>query len=153
MYDINAQNLKKGKTVLKKLSLFIVLSLALLAFDKSVPNGKIVGTSDCPHCGMKITKFYKTSMAVEYKDGKKEHFCSVSCLSKALKKHKNIKKIYAVDASNGKLIDAKNAIYLINSKIAPTMNSRCVAFASKTSAKKFQKEYGGKITSFSIAIK
>jgi len=153
MYKINVQNLKKGKTVLKKLSLFIVLSLALLAFDKSVPNGKIIGTSDCPHCGMKITKFYKTSMAVEYKDGKKEHYCSVSCLSKALKKHKNIKKIYAVDASNGKLIDAKSAVYLVNSKIAPTMNSRCVAFASKTTAKKFQKEYGGKITSFAVAVK
>jgi len=139
--------------VLKVLSLFIGLSLALLAFDKSVSNGKIMGTSDCPYCGMKITKFYKTSMAVEYKDGKKEHYCSISCLSKALKKHKNIKKIYAVDASNGKLIDAKSAIYLINSKITPTMNSRCVAFASKTTAKKFQKEYGGKVTSFSVVIK
>ncbi|MCK4442875.1 MAG: nitrous oxide reductase accessory protein NosL [Sulfurovaceae bacterium] len=137
----------------KKLVLFTTLTLALFAFDKSVPNGKIYGTSSCPICGMHIKKFYKTSHAVTYNDGKKEHFCSMSYLAKTMKKRKDIKAIFAVDASTNKLINAKTAIYVVGSDIPNTMGSNQVAFASKSSAKAFHKKHGGKIVSFNTALK
>lgn len=139
--------------MLKKLVLFTALTLALFAFDKSVSNGKIHGTSSCPICSMNIKKFYKTSHAVTYNDGKKEHFCSMTCLAKIMKKRKDIKAIFAADASTGKLINAKSASYVVGSDIPNTMTSNQVAFASKSSAKAFQKKHGGKIVSFNTALK
>jgi len=138
----------------KKLIILITLTLALFSFDKNVPNGKIMGTSSCPVCSMHIKKFYKTSHAVVYTNGKKEHFCSMACLAQTIKKRKDIKTIYVVDASTNKLINAKKAIYVIGSKVPSTMgNSSRLAFASKSSAVEFQKKYGGKITNFSTALK
>jgi len=138
----------------KKLILLMTLSLTLFAFDKSVPNGKIMGTSSCPVCSMHIKKFYKTSHAVVYNDGKKEHFCSITCLAKIMKKRKDIKTIYVVDASTNKLINAKKATYVIGSKVPSTMGgSSRVAFTSKNSATAFQKKYGGKIVNFSTALR
>ncbi|HHD80182.1 MAG TPA: hypothetical protein ENK99_01030, partial [Campylobacterales bacterium] len=64
-----------------------------------------------------------------------------------------IKAIFAVDASTGKLINAKSALYVVGSDIPNTMGSNQVAFASKSSAKAFQKKHGGKIVSFNIALK
>jgi len=140
--------------MLKKLIILISLTLALFSFDKNVPNGKIMGTSSCPVCGMHIKKFYKTSHAVVYTNGKKEHFCSITCLAKNMKKRKDIKTIYVVDALTNKLINAKKAIYVIGSKVPSTMgNSSRLAFASKSNAMAFQKKYGGKISNFSTALK
>jgi len=137
----------------KKLMLLLSFTFILFAFDKSVPNGKIMGTSKCPVCNMDIHKYYKTSHAVVYNDGKKEHFCSMRCLAKTMKKRKDIKAIYAVDASTNKLINAKSATYVVGSDIPNTMGANQVAFASKSSAKAFQKKHGGKIVDFSTALK
>ncbi len=137
----------------KKLILLLSLTLALFSFDKNVPNGKVMGTSSCPTCNMNIKKFYKTSHAVVYNNGKKEHFCSITCLAKNMKKRKDIKTIYVVDASTNKLINVKNAIYVIGSKVPSTMGSTSrLAFASKSSAKAFKKKYGGKIGNFDTAL-
>ncbi len=140
--------------MLKKLILLVTLTVALFSFNKSVSNGKIMGTSSCPVCHMNIKKFYKTSHAVVYNDGKKEHFCSITCLAKTLKERKDIKSIYAVDASTNKLINAKRATYVIGSDVPSTMGrvSR-LAFASKSSAEAFKKKHGGKIGNFSQALK
>ena len=155
-FEIIASNVIKSKlgySMYKKSILFLSLTLALFSFDKNVPNGKIMGTSSCPICNMYIKKFYKTSHAVVYNNGKKEHFCSITCLVKEMKKRKDIKMIYAVDASTNKLINAKKAIYVIGSKISSTMGKTSrFAFASKSSAKAFQKRYGGKIGNFSEAL-
>jgi len=140
--------------MLKKLFLILTLTTALFSFDKNVPNGEIMGTSSCPVCNMKIKKFYKTSHALVYKDKKKEHFCSMTCLKKTIKKRKDIKKIYAVDAKSNKLINAKTATYVIGSDVPSTMGGKSkVAFASKSTAKKFQKKHGGKIANFTKAKK
>ena len=140
--------------MLKKLFLILTLTTALFSFDKNVPNGKIMGTSSCPICNMKIKKFYKTSHAVVYKDKKKEHFCSMHCLKENMKKHKDIKKIYAVDANSNKLINAKTATYVVGSDVPSTMGNKSrVAFSSKEEAKKFQKRHGGKVATFSTAKK
>jgi nitrous oxide reductase accessory protein NosL len=150
----NAQKIKKGEHIMfKKIMLLLSLSVAIFAFDKSVSNGKIMGTAKCPVCNMDIKKYYKTSHAVVYSDGKKEHFCSMRCLAKTMKKRKDIKSIFAVDALNGKLIKAKSATYVVGSDIPNTMGANQVAFSSKSKAQAFQKKHGGKIVDFSTALK
>ena len=140
--------------MLKNLFLILTLSTALFSFNKNVPSGTIMGTSSCPICNMKIKKFYKTSHAVQYNNSKKEHFCSMHCFSKRLKKRKDIKSIYAVDANSNQLINAKTATYVIGSDVPSTMGGKSkVAFSSKSAAQKFQKKHGGTIGTYTKALK
>lgn len=112
----------------------------------------------CPNCGMNIPKFYKTSHAVKFKDGKYRQFCSIHCLVDEsemgyLRDKKNkISQILVADTIGLKIIDTKTAFYVIGSKIAGTMtvNSQ-YAFASKTDAQEFMKANGGKLMSFDEA--
>jgi len=137
----------------KKIMLILALSLGLFGFDKSVSNGEIFGTADCPVCGMHIKKFYKTSHAIVYKDGTKKHFCSMVCLKKAMK-GADIKDIYVADASSGKMINVKSATYVIGSDVPSTMGAKKskIAFSSKADALAFQKKHGGEIGDFNKAL-
>ena len=128
------------------------LSLMLFAFDKSMPNGEIMGTSKCPSCNMSIKKYYKTSHALKHKDGTKEHFCSMGCLKK---KKQSGDTIYVANSSTGKMIKAKNATYVIGSDVPSTMGAKKskIAFGTKSAAKAFQKKHGGVIGSFNTALK
>ena len=139
--------------MLKKLVLTLTLTTVLFSFNKNVPSGTIMGTESCPVCNMKVKKFYKTSHAVKYKNNQKEHFCSMHCISKTLKKRKDIKSIYVVDANSNKLINAKTATYVIGSSIPSTMGGKSkIAFSSKSAAKVFQKKHGGTIGSYTEAL-
>jgi nitrous oxide reductase accessory protein NosL len=126
--------------------------MAIFAFDKSVSNGEIMGTSTCPVCNMKIKKYYKTSHAVKHKNGKKEHFCSMACLKKGKKSGDTV---YVANASTGKMIKASSAIYVVGSDVAGTMGAKKskIAFASKNAAQKFQKKHGGVISNYATALK
>jgi nitrous oxide reductase accessory protein NosL len=137
--------------MVKTLLLFISLSLATFAFDKSVSSGEIMGTATCPVCNMKIKKYYKTSHAVKHKNGKKEHFCSMACLKEG-KKSGDI--VYVANASTGKMIKALSAIYVVGSDVSGTMGAKKskIAFGSKSAAQKFQKKHGGVIMNYSKAL-
>jgi nitrous oxide reductase accessory protein NosL len=137
--------------MVKTLLLLISLSLAIFAFDKSVSNGEIMGTSTCPVCNMKIKKYYKTSHAVKHKNGKKEHFCSMTCLKKGKKSGDTI---YVANGATGKMIKASSAIYVIGSDVPGTMGAKKskVAFSSKSAAKEFQKKHGGVIGNYTKAL-
>ena len=138
--------------MVKKILLLLALSLSLFGFDKGVSNGEIMGTSKCPICSMSIKKFYKTSHAVKHKDGKKEHFCSMVCLKKGKKAGDTV---YVANAKTGKMIKAKNAVYVIGSDVPSTMGAAKskIAFGSKSDAKAFQKKHGGVIGTYADALK
>jgi nitrous oxide reductase accessory protein NosL len=138
--------------MLKTFLLLITLSFTLLGFDKSLSTGEIMGTKNCPVCNMKIKKYYKTSHAVKHKNGKKEHFCSMSCLKKGKKPGDTV---YVANASTGKMIKASSAIYVVGSDVSGTMGAKKskIAFGSKSAAQKFQKKHGGVITNYATALK
>lgn len=104
----------------------------------------------CPVCGMKIGMFYKTSHSAKLDDNTNRQYCSMRCLSVDNENNKIQKNsIKVVDAKTEKLIDAKNATYILGSKVQGTMSKLSkLAFASKEDALDFQKKYGGKILSF-----
>jgi nitrous oxide reductase accessory protein NosL len=108
----------------------------------------------CPVCGMSIKKFYKTSYSAELTNKTPRQYCSMRCLAVDMKEHgidKNT--IYAIDAATQKMIKAKDAFYLVNSRIKGTMSRKSkLAFKLKLDAKKFKKKYRGKIVDFQTAL-
>ncbi len=124
-----------------------------VAFNKA----KIVQDGEakyfCPKCGMSLPMFYKTNHAAKV-DGKMQQFCSMHCLVEAIKNAKKVEDIQVVDNSTLEFIPVKKAFYVVGSNKPATMSKTSkYAFSSKEAAKKFAKEYGGKVLSFDEALK
>lgn len=109
----------------------------------------------CNVCGMHLTKYYKTNHTAEFKNGHKEQYCSLHCLSEVHKDYEQkIKNIQVVDTNSLKLIDAKKAFYVVGSSKEGTMSSISeYAFLTKIEAEKFKKEFGGEIHTFEETLK
>ncbi|APW65143.1 hypothetical protein LPB137_04450 [Poseidonibacter parvus] len=108
----------------------------------------------CNVCGMHLTKFYKTSHVSTFKNGNKEQYCSIHCQAKIHNHHKDkIKSIEVVDTNSLKLINAKDAYYVVGSSKKGTMSAISkYAFLNENEAKTFQKKFGGKIHTFDEAL-
>ncbi len=102
----------------------------------------------CTLCGMDLQKYNRTKYILTLANGTEKHTCSIHCAAIILKKH-DIKKIKAADYLTGKMINAKNAYYLVGSDIKGVMSKRSkLAFADKNEAADFKKNHGGKLTNF-----
>jgi nitrous oxide reductase accessory protein NosL len=108
----------------------------------------------CSVCGMNLKMFYKTSYVAEIEDHKMHQYCSIRCLVVDAKKHHiNMDKVKVVDAKTQKLILAKNAFFLVGSKVKGTMSRVSkLAFAKKSDAEAFEKKFGGHIVRFDEAL-
>ena len=109
----------------------------------------------CNVCGMHLVKHYKTNHTAEFKNGHKEQYCSLHCLTDVHKNYEDkIKEIQVVDTNSLKLIDAKKAFYVVGSSKEGTMSSVSeYAFSKKDEAEKFQKEFGGTVYNFDESLK
>ena len=109
----------------------------------------------CNVCGMHLTKYYKTNHTAKFKNGHKEQYCSLHCLSEVHKDYEQkIKNIQVVDTNSLKLIDAKKAFYVFGSSKEGTMSPISeYAFSTKIEAEKFKKEFGGEIHTFAETLK
>lgn len=109
------------------------------------------GKRYCPNCGMNLVKFYKTSHAMQQKDGSTHQYCSIHCLAESNDIMRPDTKV--VDVTSLKFIDAFSAIYVVGSskKGTMTMNSK-YAFKAKSDAEAFVKANGGKMMGFSEAV-
>ena len=102
----------------------------------------------CPSCGMNLPMFYKTNHAADV-DGKTKQFCSIHCLAETINKGKKVTNIRVVDNSSLKFMDASKAWYVVGSSKAGTMSKVSkYAFGKKEDAKKFAKEFSGKVMNF-----
>lgn len=112
----------------------------------------------CINCGMYLPKFYKTNHAVKFKDGKHRQFCSMYCLVEQLEltdlrgKEDTIEKFIVVDVKSLKFISAKEAFYIVGSKVPGTMTvTSKYAFKNKSDALEFQSQHGGKLATYEEA--
>jgi nitrous oxide reductase accessory protein NosL len=112
----------------------------------------------CPNCGMYLPKFYKTSHVARLKDGTIRQYCSMYCLveefevTKYRGKSNLLDKVMVVDVTSLKYIDAKDAFYVVGSKVGGTMTMMSkYAFGKKTDAQKFANKNGGMIVDFEKA--
>jgi len=102
----------------------------------------------CTLCGMDLQKYNQTRYILTLGNGTEKHTCSIHCAAIILKKY-DCKKIKAADYLTGKMINAKNAYYLIGSNIKGVMSKRSkLAFADKNKAADFKKNHGGRLTNF-----
>lgn len=108
----------------------------------------------CPICGMSLKQYYKTSHGVVLKNGTQKQYCSLRCLAADWDAiESNVTKVVVTDAVSEKLILAKEAHYVIGSKVPGTMSMVSkLAFADPKEAQAFQKEYGGEIVTFDVAF-
>jgi len=106
----------------------------------------------CPICGMTLPMFYKTNHSAIH-DEETKQYCSLHCVVEDIEINKSdLKSIKVVDVPSLKFIAADTATYVVGSKKKGTMSMISkYAFANKNDAKKFAKEFGGKVTNFAGA--
>jgi len=102
----------------------------------------------CPKCGMTLPMFYKTNHAAHV-DGKAEQYCSIHCLAETMEDGGKVTDLKVVDNTTLKFIDATKASYVFGSSKPGTMSMTSkYAFANKSDAESFAKEFGGKVMNF-----
>ncbi len=108
------------------------------------------GKMFCPVCGMTLPMFYKTNHAADI-DGETHQYCSVHCMvEESEMKGKPLSNVKVVDNSTMKFIDAKEAVYVVGSKMPGTMSGISkYAFGTKKAAEDFAAANGGEIKSYS----
>ena len=144
--------------MIRKLLLLIVVCFSLIQAQE--PFSKIASAEPilvqegakkhwCAICGMSLKMFYKTSHAVD-----KKQFCSMRCLVVDMQENNiSLDGVKVVDAKTEKLISAKDAFYVVGSKVMGTMSKVSkLAFANKDDAEQFVKEHEGKVVSFQEAL-
>ena len=103
----------------------------------------------CPICGMTLPMFYKTNHSAIH-DEEVKQYCSIHCVVEDNEINKaDLKGIKVVDVTSLKFVDASKAFYVVSSKKKGTMSMISkYAFANKSDAIKFAKEFGGEVTNF-----
>jgi nitrous oxide reductase accessory protein NosL len=164
LQDYTVQTIYKGDKMVKKLwvwifAAFLALSLHAQEFNKAASNEpELIQKEDvkayCPVCGMSLKQYYKTSHGVYLDNGTAKQYCSIRCLAAEWNEiESHVKKIVVTDAKSEKLINAKEAFYVVGSNVPGTMSMVSkVAFKDKKEAEAFQKEYGGEVTNFDTAF-
>lgn len=109
----------------------------------------------CPVCGMSLKGFYKTSHTASTKEGEPMQYCSIRCLVLDHQNRKtDLSNVQVVDVVSEKLILAKDAYYVVGSKVPGTMSKVSkLAFKSEDEAKSFAKKMGGEIKRFDEVYK
>lgn len=149
--------------MIKKTLLLVLLTVGLMAantFSKEATNEPVLVQKGeekhwCPVCGMSIKQYYKTSHTSKLENGNPRQYCSIYCLAKDKEEYGiNENDIQVIDAKTEKLINAKNAFYVVGSEVKGTMSMVSkLAFENKNDAKDFIKEFGGELKTFDEALK
>jgi nitrous oxide reductase accessory protein NosL len=117
---------------------------------------KGIGKEYCPICGMKLQNYYKTNHTAKLSmNGNVRQYCSMRCLVVDMQEYGiDLESVKVIDGKTEKFISAKNAFYVVGSKVSGTMSMVSkIAFANESDAKEFQAKYGGEIVDFHYALK
>ena len=124
-----------------------ILSLLLLASCSVEPEPIDFGREQCNHCMMNIVDKAHAAQYVT-KKGKQYKFDAVECLINYLsnKDEKEIEQILVADYNNPrKMIEAKNAAYIISENINSPMGANLSAVTNVNDAEKLVEEHGGDV--------
>ncbi len=142
----------------------LILACAVLLTGNAVakiidlPDGSKLDTSaECPVCHMSIEHGVPGPAAVVFEDGKVVGFDGAGDMFRYILDPAkygfdaaNVKNVYVTDYTTKKFLDAKSALYVMESDIQATMGSEVVPFSKKEDAEKFKTEHkGDKIVAYS----
>lgn len=136
--------------MIKTASLIVLLFAAVHCGMSSAAERK-----ECAVCGMYIDLYEKTAHVVYFDDGSSKVVCSLACAARLIKDNQGkTKNVFVADFHTGKLINARNALYIEGSDVPGVMSyTSRIAFRSRTDAEEFQRKHGGRIISFEDALK
>ncbi len=132
----------------------ILFMIAMTATIALAAGSKVEAPDSCAVCGMSRPNFAKSRMLITYEDGSSFGTCSIACVSGELaKKEKKVKSIQVGDYLTDKLIDARNAVWVINAKKRGIMSPVAKwAFSSKGDADAYIKKSGGKLATWDESL-
>jgi nitrous oxide reductase accessory protein NosL len=97
----------------------------------------------CPVCGMFVYKYPQWVAMIEDKQ-KKYYFDGVKDLMKYFFSHRHVDHLYAQDYYTKKIIDLKNAYFVIGSDLYGPMGDELIPFQKKKDAQTFMLDHRGK---------
>jgi nitrous oxide reductase accessory protein NosL len=120
--------------------------------------GKIVDPVEqdrCPVCNMVPARYPKFNAQLIMADKKRFHFCSTQCLFLFLQEPgkygvatAEVGDVWLHDQVSGRYIFAKNAYYVVGSKVHGPMGPEAIAFDLKSEAADFAKTNNGQVLKF-----
>ncbi len=129
---------------------FIFLLVAVAAYSYAAqslqtPDGsKIELPATCPVCEMKMASDSDVNAAIVFTDGKAVPFDKISDFFRYLLAPdtfgfdpKNIKKTFVLEHDSKKLIEPKDAVFVLGAETVPMMGPEMEAFSKKEDAEKF----------------
>jgi copper chaperone NosL len=132
---------------LKLVICLLLVLLALTAGCSTEAQPIQYGKDQCTSCKMTIVEKQFAAQCVT-KKGKQFKYDAIECLVRALNSNleeQDLATILVRNYSNGLVLDAAQATYLICPEIKSPMGASLSAFQSRESAQAFQSEHGGEL--------
>lgn len=137
-----------------KRHLVVFVSIAILfacACAVSAAQDDISQFKACKTCGMDIAKYKNTRVLIEYADGRRAGFCSITCAAGEYAGG-TAKNILVADYNTAELIDARTAAWVISDKPGVMTSRAKPAFADKDAAQAYIAKNGGEPAGFDQII-
>jgi nitrous oxide reductase accessory protein NosL len=109
----------------------------------------------CSVCGMYINQYQRTAVTLVHKDGKQSKTCGVADMIRLINDTGGPGAFSSIKVrgwSSGREINARDAVYVIGSRIIPDMLPTIIAFTTRKEAQAFTKKNGGALLSFTQAL-
>ncbi len=148
---------KKIHAVIISLAFSFLATLALAATVDLPDGSKLDLSQTCPVCDMKLESSELGVAAIVFEDGKVVGFDAAGDLFRYYFTHEKyhadsakIKNVYVTDYATKKLIDGKQATFVLGATLKAVMGPEAIPFEDKATAEKFKTDHKGKkIASFS----
>jgi|SRR5690625_1589971 len=132
---------------MKKSFFILILITTLISCSKNV-EPIAYGEEACDFCRMTIVDQSHAAQLVTDK-GKNFKFDATECMINFLKQENNEEEMLHILSADyndpGKMIDAKNAVFIISENIPSPMGEFLSALENQSTAEEIQNEYGGEL--------
>jgi len=112
------------------------------------PSSKPGKEGKCNFCGAMVEE--RTMFIIQMEDGSRQQACCPHCGLLALQRPGPVSAL-ASEFLYGRMINARQATYLVESMVSPCCEPSVLCFASDDEARRFQLGYGGIICTFNEA--
>ncbi len=103
----------------------------------------------CFSCGRPLQE--RTLFILQMEDGNQRSACCCHCGLAAFEQG-GVKGALAADFISGQMVDARQAAYVLGSRVSLCCEPSILCFANKDEARRFQKGFGGSLENMSSAI-
>jgi DeoR family transcriptional regulator, copper-sensing transcriptional repressor len=150
--DLSVDELRQAMDISQATAYREIQELAQMGLINKISGGvsKVESSPQrCVQCGRENNP--RTSFMIEQIDGEKLVACCAHCGLMALAKRKNISTAMTTDFFYGRLLNASQAWYVLNSSVSLCCQPSTLTFSNADDAKRFTQGFGGEAVDFSDA--